>query len=279
MCAFNDIKKKRFVRYIPEIHSTTPTTPNTIQSMVRTSKPLSAPAPSSAAPTSAATAVPSANVVEKKEKAPKKAATASTTPSAKASTEVKAASAAVPVVEATETTEEGAEEGVATEVSATEKLAAFAALLAAGNNVFVQIKNQFKILEKNIQKELKFAQKVSNRKLKRSGNRKPSGFVCPTLVSDELCAFLGYPAGTMLARTEVSSKINEYVKTNGLKNATNGRQINADAKLSQLLKIPDGDILTFFNLQRYLKSHFIKAEVAASVPAAVPASVPVGASV
>jgi chromatin remodeling complex protein RSC6 len=219
---------------------------------------------STAAPTPVAT--PSANsVVEKKEKAP------STKKAASVPKEVAATAPAVTAPVVADDVDAVAEEGVAaTEVSATEKLAAFAALLAAGNNVFVQLKNQFKVLEKSIQKELKFAQKVSSRKLKRSGNRKPSGFVCPTLISDELCAFLGQPAGTLLARTDVSREINAYIKANELKNATNGRQINADAKLTALLKLQEGDILTFFNLQRYLKSHFIKAEVAAA---------PAGASV
>ena len=242
--------------------------------MVRTSKPMTA----STVPSTAPSAVPSANAVVTEKKAPstKKAAAAkevAATPAKESKTKV-----AAPVVADAAVESDSAEEGVAaaegTVESATEKLAAFAALLAAGNNVFVQLKNQFKILEKNIQKELKFAQKVSSRKLKRSGNRKPSGFVCPTLISDELCAFLGQPAGTLMARTVVSGEINAYIRANNLKNVTNGRQIDADAKLTQLLKLEAGDILTFFNLQRYLKSHFIKAEVAASVPAAV-----VGASV
>lgn len=228
--------------------------------MVRTTKPVSAVAPA------ASPAPANAVVVEKKEKAPstKKAA-------APASKEVSAAAApssAIPTKEAADAAPESSEEGAAVaDISATEKLAAFAAVLASANNVFVQLKNQFKVLEKSIQKELKFAQKVSSRKLKRSGNRKPSGFVCPTLISDELCAFLGQPAGTLMARTDVSREINLYIKANELKDAANGRQINADAKLSALLKLQAGDILTFFNLQRYLKSHFIKVDA------------PVGASV
>ena len=229
--------------------------------MVRTTKPVSAaPAPSAvpSAPTNA--------VVEKKEKATKKAAAPA--PASVPSKEAAAPSSAAPTKEAADAAPESSEEGAAVaDISATEKLAAFAAVLASANNVFVQLKNQFKVLEKSIQKELKFAQKVSSRKLKRSGNRKPSGFVCPTLISDELCAFLGQPAGTLMARTDVSREINLYIKANELKDAANGRQINADAKLSALLKLQAGDILTFFNLQRYLKSHFIKVDA------------PVGASV
>ena len=229
--------------------------------MVRTTKPVSATAPAPSAVPSAVPSAPTNAVVEKKEKATKKA-------TAPASKEAAAPSSAAPTKEAADAAPESSEEGAAVaDISATEKLAAFAAVLASANNVFVQLKNQFKVLEKSIQKELKFAQKVSSRKLKRSGNRKPSGFVCPTLISDELCAFLGQPAGTLMARTDVSREINLYIKANELKDAANGRQINADAKLSALLKLQAGDILTFFNLQRYLKSHFIKVDA------------PVGASV
>ena len=123
------------------------------------------------------------------------------------------------------------------------------------------LKTQFKVLQKVVLKEHKTAQKVSNRRNKRSGNRKPSGFVRPCLVSDELATFLGKPAGSEMARTEVSKEINNYIRVNSLQDEKNGRQINADSKLSTLLKLQPGDSLTYFNLQRYMKHHFLKAEV------------------
>jgi chromatin remodeling complex protein RSC6 len=46
---------------------------------------------------------------------------------------------------------------------------------------------------------------------------------------------------------------------NKLQDEKNGRQINADAKLSALLKLQTGDSLTYFNLQRFMKHHFVKA--------------------
>jgi chromatin remodeling complex protein RSC6 len=239
--------------------------------MVRTSKPTTAssvPSPSAAsvpsAPAPSASSVPSEKKAASKKTAAKETVSSSVPPAS-----VPSAAPSVPSADVVEAVSEGEEGAVSSEISATEKLAAFAAVLAAGNNVFAQLKTQFKVLEKSIQKELKFAQKVSSRKLKRSGNRKPSGFVCPTLISDELCAFLGQPAGTLMARTDVGREINAYIKANNLKDAANGRQINADAKLAALLKLQSGDILTFFNLQRYLKTHFIKADAAAPVETAV----------
>lgn len=123
------------------------------------------------------------------------------------------------------------------------------------------LRTQYKSLEKAMNRELKFALKISNRKNKRSGNRKPSGFVRPTLISDELAAFLSVPSGTEMARTDVSKEINLYIRTNSLQDKANGRQINADAKLTVLLNIQPDDVLTYFNLQKYMKHHFIKTVV------------------
>jgi len=70
--------------------------------------------------------------------------------------------------------------------------------------------------------------------------------------------FLGKPIGTELARTEVSRAINIYIQENGLRDYENDRKINPDEKLSNLLRLKEEDELTYFNLQKYLKPHFIK---------------------
>jgi hypothetical protein len=86
--------------------------------------------------------------------------------------------------------------------------------------------------------------------------RRPSGFVAPTLLSDELATFLGKPVGTMMARTDVSKLMNKYITDNSLQDKQNGRVINPDAKLRKLLRLPNGEELTYFNLQKYMKHHF-----------------------
>ncbi len=142
------------------------------------------------------------------------------------------------------------------------RLSVFGAKLTQLNGLFSSLKSDFKLLEKQVSRELKTAQKQSSRKRKTNVNRQPSGFVKPTKISDELARFLGKEVGTELARTAVSKEINNYIRTNGLQDKENGRKINADAKLSALLKLGKDDELTYFNLQKYMKHHFVKAPVA-----------------
>ena len=91
-----------------------------------------------------------------------------------------------------------------------------------------------------------------------SCDRRPSGFVVPTLISDQLCEFLGKPAGTKLARTDVSKLINTYIMDNKLQDPQNSRVINPDSKLRSLLNIGKNDELTYFNIHRYMKPHFYR---------------------
>ncbi len=149
------------------------------------------------------------------------------------------------------------------------KMNEFGAKLQQLVGLFSTAKSDFKTLEKAIAREIKTAQKSSSKKKKSTGNRQPSGFVKPTRISDELAQFLGKTVGTEMARTEVSKEINQYIRTNNLQDAANGRMIHPDVKLSVLLKFKAGDELTYFNLQRYMKHHFVKADasVAASATA------------
>ena len=141
------------------------------------------------------------------------------------------------------------------------KMTEFNAKLQQLISLFSTVKNDFKTLEKAVAREMKIAQKLSSKKRRNNGNRKPSGFIKPTRISDELAAFLGKTIGTEMARTEVSKEINTYIQSHGLQDKSNGRKINPDAKLTQLLKISKEDELTYFNLQKFMKHHFVKAEV------------------
>uniref|UniRef100_A0A6C0DC82 DM2 domain-containing protein n=1 Tax=viral metagenome TaxID=1070528 RepID=A0A6C0DC82_9ZZZZ len=139
------------------------------------------------------------------------------------------------------------------------KLTEFNAKLQQLGGLFATVKNDFKTLEKTVSREMKNAQKASSKKRRSNVNRKPSGFVKPTRISDELAQFLGKTIGTEMARTDVSKEINTYIQANSLQDKVNGRIIHPDDKLTKLLKVSKDDQLTYFNLQKYMKHHFMKA--------------------
>lgn len=138
------------------------------------------------------------------------------------------------------------------------KMSDFSSKLQQMITMLSATKAAYKILEKAMLREFKINQKASSKKSKRSGNHRPSGFVRPTLITDDLATFLGKDNGTKMARTEVSKAIHQYIITNNLQDTANGRYIIADDKLKTLLNLTDDSELTYFNLQRYLKHHFVK---------------------
>ena len=171
---------------------------------------------------------------------------------------------AAPVKEVAPTAAPVANEVVEETSGIQQKMNEFSAKLQQISSIFSSMKGDFKTLEKTIARELKAAQKASSKRAKRAGNRQPSGFVKPTRISDELAKFLGKAQGTEMARTDVSKEINAYIRANNLQRPDNGRFIVPDAKLTTLLKLGKNDELSYFNLQRYMKPHFIKAEAAVS---------------
>ena len=151
-----------------------------------------------------------------------------------------------------------------TEVTFADKASDFAKKLQEINSLLSGIRTEFRALEKGWNREMKNAQKAGAKRKRKSGNRSPSGFVKPTLISAELATFLGKPTGSEMARTEVTREINKYIRSNDLQDKDNGRKINPDAKLAKLLKLKKTDELTYFNLQRYMSPHFAKAGATAA---------------
>ena len=164
-------------------------------------------------------------------------------------------------VEAAPATPAVVEEAAAAEatVSVFDQFSEFMAKLQAVSAQMSSLRTEFRSLERQVSKDLKAAAKVNQKRKRKSGNRAPSGFVKPTLISNELAAFLGKPEGTEMARTEVTREINAYIRQHSLQDKENGRKIIPDAKLKGLLKLKKGDELTYFNLQKYMSPHFAKA--------------------
>lgn len=145
-----------------------------------------------------------------------------------------------------------------------EQFSEFMVKLQSVGSVFASLKNDFRTLEKQVLRQMKQAKRASSKRSKSKGNRQPSGFVKPTLVSDELASFLGKPSGCEMARTEVTREINKYIRAKNLQDPANGRHIIPDAALSKLLALKSDDELTYFNLQKYMSPHFPKSGAAAT---------------
>ena len=141
----------------------------------------------------------------------------------------------------------------------TEDFTAFMTKLQQVNSLLSSLRTDFRALEKKATRELKAANKANQKRKRKQGNRSPSGFVKPTLISNELAAFLGKEKGSEMARTEVTREINAYIRKHSLQDKTNGRKIIPDTHLAKLLKLGKSDELTYFNLQKYMSPHFAKA--------------------
>ncbi len=180
-----------------------------------------------------------------------------------------AAPAPAPVVEEAAPVEENA---VVEEKSVIDTFGVFMKRLQELSVEFNGLRKEFGLLEKATSRELKAAKKASGKRKAKSGNRSPSGFIKPTLVSDELASFLGKPKGAEMARTDVTREINKYIRAHNLQDKDNGRRIIPDAALAKLLKLNKSDELTYFNLQRYMSPHFPKSAKATAAAAAAAAA-------
>jgi chromatin remodeling complex protein RSC6 len=210
---------------------------------------VAAPAPVAAAPAAAAVAKAKAAPAAKKAAAPVAAAPV-----------VAAPVAAAPVVAAPVEAAEAATASVQDDVKA---------MLTQANTVRETVGAlvaELKRLEKRVARLQKEADKRRRRSKKPVEGeevkpRKPSIFELPTPLSNDLCSFLGRANGSLESRSNVTKAITTYVKAHELKEK---HTIKPDAKLKALLGVKDGEVLTYFNLQRYLNPHYLKVEKASA---------------
>jgi upstream activation factor subunit UAF30 len=214
-------------------------------------------APKSAAPVAEAPVpalVPVAPAAEKKVVA-KKAKAESTAVSAPVAAPVVVAPVSAPAAEAPA--------AAAPATTLEEDIKTVTSNLTTMRETVATLLGQIKRLEKRVHREIKDARK-RKRRVKTDENgvevkRAPSIFERPTPISNDLCHFLGKTNGSMMSRSEVTKAVNTYVKEKNLKNK---HDIKPDAALKKLLGVPEGEQLTYFNLQRYLNKHYLKPAVA-----------------
>lgn len=155
-----------------------------------------------------------------------------------------------PVKEAVPAVAPAVEEGASTLDVLEQKVNA---LLALAKEAIVALK----VAKKEVDKMKKVAEKAERKRA--NARTSPSGFAKPAKISDELCAFLSVAKGTEMSRTDVTRHINQYVKANKLFKQDNKRVILPNPALKKLLGCKDTDVVTYFNLQRWLKGHFLRA--------------------
>ena len=81
-------------------------------------------------------------------------------------------------------------------------------------------------------------------------------------ISDELSTFMGLPAKSERSQTDVTKFVATYVREHSCFDPNFKRRIIPDAKLGKLLRAKDGEEITYLNLQKFLKAHFIKPATA-----------------
>lgn len=77
-------------------------------------------------------------------------------------------------------------------------------------------------------------------------------------ISPELCSFMGLPAASERSQTDVTKFVATYVKAHNCFDPNMKRRIIPDNKLAKLLRVKDGQEVTYLNLQSFLKVHFLK---------------------
>lgn len=182
------------------------------------------------------------------------------TPSPSAVPEVKKASkkaaAPAPVSAPVASPVEEVEGDAPAETSFEDELAAAQTQLGAIREAATQALAALKRLAKRHGAEMKDARKNRRKARKETDGtepRRPNNFEIPVAVSDELSAFFGGGKSATMSRAQVNKAMSEYIKKNSL---GQGQKINPDAALKKLLRIADGDDVTIFNIQKYLKAHY-----------------------
>jgi chromatin remodeling complex protein RSC6 len=88
--------------------------------------------------------------------------------------------------------------------------------------------------------------------------RANNAFLKQKAITPELAAFMGIKATEKRSQTEVTKFISDYVKTHSCFDPNFKRRILPNAALAKLLRVDDKTEVTYLNLQKFLKVHFVK---------------------
>ena len=131
------------------------------------------------------------------------------------------------------------------------------------------VESELKTIKTLYQKEAK--KNLKKRKSTKTTKNGSHGFVKAVKISKELADFLEVDHDTLISRPQVTSAISKYVKANNLANPEKKSIFKTDAKLKKILGEPRflidsskpelGEGFSYFNLQSYMRDHFIKEPV------------------
>jgi len=88
--------------------------------------------------------------------------------------------------------------------------------------------------------------------------RANNAFLVQRPLTPELATFMGIAAGSKRSQTEVTKFISDYVKSHNCYDPSFKRRIIPNAALAKLLRVDDKTEVTYLNLQKFLKVHFVK---------------------
>ena len=222
-------------------------------SSVKANKMAKKTAPVSAAPAPApAAATPVKEVKAKAVKAPK---------AAKAEVVVPTVASATPAVAAAAAPAQSSEVLLAT---LTEQLKALSTEFTAKVRDAVKATQEAAKAAKKEARDSKKKRKISpedmtpEQRKAWEARRANNAFLVERPLTAELAAFMGIAAGSKRSQTQVTKYISDYVKSHNCFDPNFKRRIIPNAALAKLLRVDDKTEVTYLNLQRFLKVHFVK---------------------
>ena len=135
------------------------------------------------------------------------------------------------------------------------------ALIAEAGEAVKALKRDARNSKRRVKKDV--ADMTPEEKTAWEARRANNAFLKLRPITDELASFMGLSPKSQRSQTDVTKFISTYVKTHSCFDPNFKRRIIPDAKLAKLLRVKDGQEVTYLNLQSFLKVHFVKPEVKA----------------
>jgi chromatin remodeling complex protein RSC6 len=150
-------------------------------------------------------------------------------------------------------------------VSLSERIAAALAFVSSTVKELKVIESELKTIKSLYQKEYSKQNKKPRKK-----STSIHGFVKQVGISKALAKFLKVPEDTLISRPKVTHAISNYIKEHNLANPEKKSIFKTDSFLKKILGEPRflidknkpelGDGFSYFNLQLYMRDHFMKSE-------------------